>query len=91
MIKFSNPALGGQPIKVDLSSVVTSGQRRAASPLGPARKLDLDEEERGIQQGDQVKVEEVNSEVEVKKEEEDEEVSLQCTCLLYTSPSPRDS
>ena len=88
VIKFSNPALGGQPIKVDLSSVVTSGQRRAASPLGPARKLDLDEEEKGIQQGDQVKVEEVKSEVEVKKEEEDEEVSLQCTEQIVDSPSP---
>ena len=65
VIKFSNPALGGQPIKVDLSSVVTSGQRRAPSPLGPARKLELDEGEKG----DRVKVEDVKSEVEVKKED----------------------
>ena len=83
VIKFSNPALGGQPIKVDLSSVVTSGQRRAPSPLGPARKLELDEGEKG----DRVKVEEVKSEVEVKKEEE-EEVSLQCTEKIVDSPSP---
>ena len=88
VIKFSNPALGGQPIKVDLSSVVTSGQRRAPSPLGPARKLDLDDEEKGSRQGDHVKVEEVKSEVEVKKEDEDEEVSLQCTEQIVDSPSP---
>ena len=88
VIKFSNPTLGGQPIKVDLSSVVTSGQRRAPSPLGPARKLDLDEEEKGSQQGNQVKVEEVKSEVEVKKEDEEEEVSLQCTEQIVDSPSP---
>ena len=91
VIKFSNPALGGQPIKVDLSSVVSSGQRSAPSPLGPARKLDLDEEEKGSRQDDQVKVEEeVKSEVDVKKEDEDddEEVSLQCTEQIVDSPSP---
>ena len=90
VIKFSNPTLGGQPIKVDLSSVVTSGQRRApSSPLGPVRKLDLEEEEG---RGDQVKNEEIKNEVDVKKEEEDddgvEELSLQCTEQITDSPSP---
>ena len=90
VIKFSNPTLGGQPIKVDLSSVVTSGQRRApSSPLGPVRKLDLEEEEG---RGDQVKTEEIKNEADVKKEEEDddgvEELSLQCTEQITDSPSP---
>ena len=87
VIKFSSPAMVGQQIKVDLSSVVTTVA--APLPTNPVRKLELTEGD-SIKQ-EQMEVQEVKTEVEVKKEAVDDgedELSLQCDEKIVDSPSP---